>query len=373
MNMKSYPYQQITDIEQLPAPAAGTGLIVHYAFQYIDFRKVPDYAAGHKFVDCCFFGCEFTEEQYQNCESCLALPRMGMNFHAFLPGLYDGDSLYEGYKPGVPESFGTCFDQLVYRDYIDQRRHCDDLRVTLARALHDHSVTDKMQDFLQRYQIQDRIGVMGGHGLGRSDIGFEHIARFSKSLTEHGRLMVSGGGPGAMEATHFGAWMAGRTEDEFKDALDIIIGGGNDPSKLSWLDSAFKVRKKYPQRRYHSLAIPTWLYGHEASTPFATEIAKYFENSLREDTILTVASGGILFTPGSAGTMQEIFQEAAQNHYVTNYVSSPMVFLGTNFFSEEVPVYPFLCDLCLKGKYKNLTLHITDSYEEAAEFFFRSM
>ena len=66
------------------------------------------------------------------------------------------------------------------------------------------------------------------------------------------------------------------------------------------------------QTKYVSLGIPTWLYGHEPSTPFATHIAKYFVNSVREDTILTVAYGGIIFTPGSAGTLQEIFQEAVQ-------------------------------------------------------------
>ena len=32
----------------------------------------------------------------------------------------------------------------------------------------------------------------------------------------------SGGGPGAMEATHLGAWMAGRNEAEFDDAMDIL-------------------------------------------------------------------------------------------------------------------------------------------------------
>ena len=30
------------------------------------------------------------------------------------------------------------------------------------------------------------------------------------------------------------------------------------------------------------LGIPTWLYGHEPTTPFARVIAKYFQNSIRE-------------------------------------------------------------------------------------------
>jgi predicted Rossmann-fold nucleotide-binding protein len=62
-------------------------------------------------------------------------------------------------------------------------------------------------------------------------------------------------------------------------------------------------------------------------TPFATHIAKYFANSVREEGLLAIAKGGVIFTPGSAGTMQEIFQDLAQNHYQSFGVSSPMVFM----------------------------------------------
>ena len=123
--------------------------------------------------------------------------------------------------------------------------------------------------------------------------------------------------------------------------------------------------RRFPQERYRSLGLPTWLYGHEPSTPFATDIAKWFDNSIREDSILTIAFGGIVFTPGSAGTMQEVFQEAVQNHYLSFGLSSPMIFFGKHFWNEEMPVYPFIQDLVRKGKYKNLLLTLTDSSEEA--------
>jgi predicted Rossmann-fold nucleotide-binding protein len=113
--------------------------------------------------------------------------------------------------------------------------------------------------------------------------------------------------------------------------------------------------------------MPTWLYGHEPSTPFATHIAKFFENSIREDSILTLAYGGIVYTPGSAGTMQEIFQDAVQNHYLSLGFSSPMVFLGKNFWTNEMPVYPLLESLVCTGKYKNLLLTLTDSLDDVVE------
>jgi predicted Rossmann-fold nucleotide-binding protein len=131
-----------------------------------------------------------------------------------------------------------------------------------------------------------------------------------------------------------------------------------------WLASAFAVRERFPQTRYVSLGVPTWLYGHEPSTPFATHIAKFFENSIREDNILTLAFGGIVFTPGSAGTLQEIFQDAVQNHYLTFGMASPMVFMNRQYWTEEVPVYPFLQTMMERGRYKNLLLSITDDQEE---------
>ena len=77
--------------------------------------------------------------------------------------------------------------------------------------------------------------------------------------------------------------------------------------------------------------------------------------------------GGLIFAPGSAGTMQEIFQDAAQNHYKTCGICSPMIFLGTEHYAGKVPVYPFLEDLSARGIYKNLKLALTDSAEEIIE------
>lgn len=166
-----------------------------------------------------------------------------------------------------------------------------------------------------------------------------------------------------MEATHFGAWMAGRSINEFDDALEMMKPAPTFHDE-GWLRTAFEVRAKYPQTTYRSLGIPTWFYGHEPSTPFATDIAKFFFNSVREATLLTVAKGGIIYSPGSAGTLQEIFQDAAQNHYESVGYSSPMVFFGKDYFTNEIPVYPLLEDLLERGKYKCLLLSITDSKDE---------
>ena len=201
---------------------------------------------------------------------------------------------------------------------------------------------------------------MGGHGLLRTDPAYHKVAAISKHLTEAGYLMVSGGGPGAMEATHLGAWMAGYSDKEMAHAISILSQAPSYKDEL-WLDTAFRVRNQYPNASHISLGVPTWLYGHEPATPFATHIAKYFENAIREDGILTIAKGGIIYSPGSAGTMQEIFQDAVQNHYLSFGYASPMVFLDSIFWTEEIPVYPMLQQLSAQGKYRNLLLTITDN------------
>ncbi|MBQ3765124.1 MAG: LOG family protein [Bacteroidales bacterium] len=365
--MTLQPYREVCDISQLPAPD-GTGYIARYVFQYIDFNQVPQYvAAGHRFTDCCFLGCDIpTAMDGQIGNTCLVFPRMGRVYNVFRARLYDGESLYAGYDPEHEESFESCFDARVYADYQEKGKECDDIRETLGRTLHDRAMSGAMREFLNRFDERQVVAIMGGHAQFRTDEGYRKVALISKTLTENGKLMASGGGPGAMEATHLGAWMAGRSLEEFEDALEILSVAPTFRDE-GWLRTAFEVRKKYPQNKYHSLGIPTWFYGHEPATPFATHIAKYFYNSVREDTLLAIAKGGIIYSPGSAGTIQEIFQDAAQNHYQTFGAPSPMVFLGKEFFTREIPIYTLLEDLMARGKYKNLLISITDDPQEAID------
>ena len=276
--------------------------------------------------------------------------------------LYKASTLYEGYSATDDATFDTCYDSRVYHHYQATGSQTHDIKESLARTLHDHGMQNALKRFFETHDKLRCVGIMGGHALLRTDATYRQITLLSKRLTEQGFCMLSGGGPGAMEATHLGAWLAGRTVDDVDDALDMLRPSPSFNDE-GWLASAFSVMAKYPQLTYDSLGIPTWLYGHEPSTPFATHIAKFFENSIREDSILTLAYGGIVYTPGSAGTMQEVFQDAVQNHYVSLGLSSPMIFLGTKYWTEEMPVYPLLEDMMHTGRYKNLLLTLTDDMD----------
>ena len=278
--------------------------------------------------------------------------------------LYSPAELYEGYCPDDETSYNSCFDHKVYQHYRSLGQHARNVKELLARTLHDHCIHAALARFFKEYDHHRCVGIMGGHALLRTDKMFREIARLSQRLTQQGFVMLSGGGPGAMEATHLGAWMAGRGDSQLDDALAMMSPSPSFRDQ-GWLCSAFRVIERFPRGEYVSLGIPTWLYGHEPSTPFATHIAKFFENSIREDNILTLAFGGIIYTPGSAGTLQEIFQEAVQNHYLSYGFASPMIFLGKRYWTEEIPVYPLIEHLMKTGKYKNLQLTLTDDIDEA--------
>src|SRR5579872_4608378 len=82
-----------------------------------------------------------------------------------------------------------------------------------------------------------------------------------------------------------------------------------------------------PKRGGDSLGIPTWYYGSEPPNLFASLAGKYFMNSLREDGLMSIANGGLVFGQGSAGTVQEVFRNASYNYYRGKDVAAtPMVF-----------------------------------------------
>ncbi|MEM9527288.1 MAG: hypothetical protein AAGA31_11810 [Bacteroidota bacterium] len=168
-----------------------------------------------------------------------------------------------------------------------------------------------------------------------------------------------------MEAANLGAYLAGVAEEELAWVFTTLAKAPKytDPG---FQEAAYAILERFPEGA-ESLAIPTWFYGHEPSNLFATYIAKYFSNSIREDTLLAIAVFGIVYAPGSAGTTQEIFMDAAQNHYVTFDYVSPMVFLGRERYAETTQLFPLLQSLAEGKEYANF-LHLTDDPQEVVTF-----
>lgn len=278
--------------------------------------------------------------------------------------LYTSKELFEGFDPGDPASQAGCLDSRI-ADHVSRTGRIGCARLEdWARSMHDYHVRRAMYRYLEWFEPNRVIGIMGGHGIRRDDPRFRLVAESSKAMAENGALMISGGGPGAMEATHLGAWLAGRPKADLDEAL-AILSAAPAPDHPRWLSSAFEVMRSFPQANgIQSLSIPTWHFQGEPPTPFATVIAKLFSNAVREDVLLTEAYGGLVIMPGGPGTLQEIFQEAVQDHYGTLERPSPMVFVGRDFWTREVPVYSLVEMLKRDGFYRNLEISIVETTDE---------
>jgi len=279
-----------------------------------------------------------------------ALPEIP--YELYRTALYTPEELYAGFDPGDPATYGATLDARIYAHWGTNGKERPEVLESLAQRLHDHAITQAKLGWLEGRE--DVVAFMGGHSMKRDEPAYARVVGMAQELARRGYTLVSGGGPGAMEACNLGAYLARASEEETREAIEVLAEA---PSyrDARWLAQAFRVRAQHPSAHCESLGIPTWLYGHEPPNPFATKVAKLFQNSVREEGLVTVATRGIVFAPGSAGTVQEIFQDATQNHYGTvRGIASPMAFLGKAYWEERLPVVPLLRKLSEGRRYAEL-------------------
>ncbi len=372
--MQRHMAEEIETIEELLAVLDRGENLSNCIVQGLSLEVLSSRLIRADLTDAYFLGCEMSLSLASSIQAkggFVFPPFKGLVYNPFRPFLYTASELYDKFDWQNPDSYADSLDYKILEQWRSQGGASPkSLIYAMSQRLHDESVTNAAYDFLRVIQAERRgvVAIMGGHDMLRSEPGYLSIATMSWLLTRAGYLMVSGGGPGAMEATHVGAWFAERTLLEMEAAITEM-----SPAPLyknrDWLSLAFQTMLKYPatSERHFSLGVPTWLYGHEPPTPFASHIAKYFANSLREDGLVTIATGGIIFAPGSAGTIQEIFQDLTQNHYLTTGMASPMVFYGVDYWTETKPVYPLVKSLAV-GKLYQSQLAISDDIAAIVEF-----
>ena len=366
--------QEIESTENLETHLRREASLARVVVQGLSLIEFGDELRNTPVKGAIFLGCELDAKtsQYILQSGGLIFPRLpNLPYHPYRGSLYNAQSLTEGYRLGHPETLSSSFDQRVYKHYDEARKHSEGATIAeaLAQRLHDHAIEDALHDYLNSAPngVPRRVvAVMGGHGMLRDDPAYRKVARISHALTSRGYVMATGGGPGAMEATNLGAWLAGYPIASIDDALQSMKSAPHykDPS---WWDTSLQVLQRYPDKPGESIAIPTWYYGHEPPNLFATHIAKFFSNSLREDGLLTIAHEGVIYAPGSAGTIQEVFMDACQNHYGTAGNVSAMVFMDRDYWTRTKPVYPLLQSLASSRQYGAL-LGIEDEEEAIVDF-----
>lgn len=359
----------IKEIESVEALLQQGNDFFNLTIQSLDLKKIDIDWSKVKIANTTFLGCEMTRETelILKQKGAILYPKIvGLPYNPYRKSLYTWRELMDGYDPD-PEN-DKSLDLKIYNHY-QSFRNCMDINEALAERIHDHAIDDAISDIMNFDETgmteKKCVGIMGGHGILRTDPSYEEVAVLTKALTEDGYYILSGGGPGIMEAANLGAYFAGKTDADLTKAVSML------KEAPGFKDEGFVVKAKeviemYPEGS-ENLAIPTWFYGHEPSNLFATQIAKYFSNAIREDILLSAALYGVIYAPGSAGTIQEIFEDATQNHYATFGYVSPMIFFGKKFWSEDSQIYQVLEHLSEGHKYHDM-IAISDDVNEVQRF-----
>ena len=282
-------------------------------------------------------------------------------FEPFRTTLYSPAELLAGIDQARPETLTRTKDFAIFRYWVKQGRYKPQYFDGMMQALHDNSISQCVGRLVAGRKV---VGIMGGHADKRGTPEWRAVATLARRLTNARYLVATGGGPGMMEAAHCGAFLAHATDDVFARAFALLAEHATFPldagrlvdregavdtavrdALFAWVAPVLAIRATLAQagtRPGDSLGIPTWRYGHEPTPVFATHIAKYFENSVREDGLLSIARNGIVYARGGAGTLQEIFQDAVFNAYFDDDLPpSPMIFFGRAYW-DSMKVLPVL-------------------------------
>jgi predicted Rossmann-fold nucleotide-binding protein len=270
--------------------------------------------------------------------------------------LYTAEELYAG----LDDRYEATVDARAYAWSKDPRTK-QDIFATMLRAVHDDSISDALVEGLAGRSV---VGVMGGHALERGTDGYAQAARLGRDLARDGHLVLTGGGPGAMEAANLGARLHAEDDDALDDALQRVAAVPLfEPDVAAWARVALDVLADHPAAHtVASIGVPTWFYGHEPPNVFAGKVAKFFSNALREDLLLVLVTAGIVYLPGAAGTVQELFQAATPGYY-SERGGVPLVLLGRDHWQERLPAWPLLTALS-RGRALEGRVHLVDAPDD---------
>lgn len=368
---------QILNLADLEALLKDEGSpIAHTVFYALDLTGCDEVLARRGLLKCVILGCQIGSGLQGQCldvtRNNLLIPSIShLAFTPFRQALYTADELYRNLDIEDPASFFETSDWKIYSDFVDftqsppQTRE-ETIDLSLLRRVHDHSISEALDRLVDQ---QPRLAaIMGGHRVRRDSSEFKQTASLAYALAANGVGVATGGGPGLMEAANLGARFASGDTAALNAAIGLLGEVPDFSEPFAWLRSALTALQSAPaannERAGVSLGIPTWRYGHEPSNVFGTSIAKYFENSLREEGLLAIAKTGVIFAPGSAGTVQEIFQDFTQNAYRTYGINSQMILFDSTYWTDELPAWPLLKRLAERHDIAE-SVHLVDDPDEA--------
>lgn len=196
-----------------------------------------------------------------------------------------------------------------------------------------------MSEFVHSFEIMSKVGpavaVFGSARMTEKAPYYKSAQLVSQKLAEAGWAVITGGGPGLMEAANLGAQ-----------------AGNPDPSN-------------------HLISI-----GLNIELPFEQDLSPYVDTGIRfryffcrKTSFVKYASGFVIF-PGGYGTMDELFEALTlvQTHKIQHF---PIVLFGTKYWKglidwmEETMV---ACGTILPGDLD--LIHITDDPDDVVRYIF---
>ncbi|MFI2619773.1 LOG family protein [Streptomyces sp. NPDC018584] len=339
---------------------SGRGALAGCRVQAVDLTERTATLKAAHVAGAVFLGCPMSEDAAAKVRASGALvfpPVPGLPFNPYRGLLYTPDDLFAGLAGG---GYDATPDAHAY-DWFQRTKADGDVFSSMLRAIHDDSISDALDELLAGAGV---VGVMGGHAMARGTQEYAGAARLGRALARAGFTVATGGGPGAMEAANLGAYAAVFADGMLEEALEILAKAPSfTPSVTEWARAAFAVRERWPSGGA-SVGIPTWFYGHEPPNAFASHLAKYFANATREDGLLARSNSGVVFLPGAAGTVQEVFDNTTPNYYESRGEPTPMVLVDRAHWTEHLPVWPLLQSLA-RGRSMESRIALVDRVEDA--------
>ncbi len=345
---------EIETLAQFDAQLSSGSLVGCY-LQALDLTERGDALLSADVTRAVFLGCSFGSgvEAAIEARGALVFPDLpDLPFEPYRTGLYQPAELYAGLERG----YRYTLDARTYRwwRHVGTQRS---LTSELAMTLHDHAITEALDDLA----LVGAVGVMGGHALERGSAGYAAAAQLGRALVADGHPVLTGGGPGAMEAVNLGAALPADADLEPAIVALAAVPSFRDAIE-PWALSALAVTEGQALTG-PSYGVPTWLYGHEPPNVFCRGSAKLFSNAIREDVLLRHASAGLVCLAGAAGTVQEIFQAVTPRYYASTGPIPPLILVGVEYWTTTVPAWPLLTALA-QGRPLAAGIHLVDDVAE---------
>src|SRR5476649_2015332 len=191
-----------------------------------------------------------------------------LHFQPLRDRLYSFDELFTGFVASRPDSYAETVDFRIYLQYVTAGRYePTDYFTAMMEAVHDNAIREATQDYLKSASTKAAVAFMGGHDLPRNHPVYVQVAFLARELARRRFLPVSGGGPGAMEATHLGALHRNATPAALTRALEELGRFPEIPSNLQNIVARDGTIDRRLVQQAHAWLLPAYRIRHRMKNP----------------------------------------------------------------------------------------------------------